>query len=94
MVVKPTEGKKGLAIPQRYWDIYCSAAPPRPTWPEHIQKLEAKRLESNATRGVPRHREQERGSSGRVREGEPRSSKGGGRFLSFIFFLKGSKVGK
>ena len=56
MVVKPTEGAKGLAIPQRYWDTYCSAAPPRPTWPEHYEKLEKKRVEANATRGVPRRR--------------------------------------
>ena len=48
VVVKPTEGKNGLAIPQRYWDTYCSAAPPRPTWPEHYDKLEKKRVEANA----------------------------------------------
>ena len=56
VAVKPTLGKAGMAIPAAFWDTYCDAPPPRPTWAEHKAKLDRLRAEDDLTRGVPRRR--------------------------------------
>ena len=56
MAVKPTLGKAGMAIPAAFWNAYCDAPPPRPTWAEHKAKLDRLRADDDLTRGVPRRR--------------------------------------
>ena len=56
VAVKPTLGKAGMAIPAAFWNAYCDAPPPRPTWAEHKAKLDRLRTDDDLTRGVPRRR--------------------------------------